>query len=134
MSVSPSITYSTNAEYRQIFREITLQPSNPELGQSGDDGEIDAETLDENNYDEKYVAVFLEDMYKYTRNHPLFHKLYDAAAATMISTDRSIGMVVLLSYDYLRVFYPAYCDFVSDPILFNELNPWYIETCKALGI
>ena len=67
--------------------------------------QLDDETIDENQYEESKVSAFLDTVYRKTMHDPLFQQLYDLAAAKMISMDREIGLAVLLSYDFLGVFY-----------------------------
>jgi len=124
-------TYTTTKEYREVFRQITNQ-STFSVVDAPNPHDIDEETLDELAYDEAAVGAFLEKMYLATRSHPLFQAIYGLAAAKMISTDCSIGMTVLLSYDYLWAFYPCYCDFINDSNWFDETNEWYIKTLELV--
>lgn len=82
--------------------------------------DLDDETIDENQYDESQVSVFLDTVSKKTMHHPLFQKLYDAAAAKMISMDREIGLAVLMSYDFLDVFYSCLQLYEQSPEKFDE--------------
>ena len=120
--------YNNTTEYRTVFRQITQSTKtiheNPY--------HIDDETLDENDYDEDSVSAFLDNIYEKTKTEPLFHTLYDAAAAKMISEDREIGLTILLSYDYLWAFYPCFCDYTQHPETFSETNDWYTVLLKKL--
>ena len=121
-------TYTNTTEYRALFRNIT-QSSNPDRENPF---EIDDETLDENDYDEQAVSAFLDHVYEQTKMSPLFHALYDAAAAKMISESREIGLTILLSYDYLWAFYPCFREYIQDPAIFSETNPWYTRLLASL--
>lgn len=121
-------TYSNTTEYRDIFRKITHQSTIPPENKF----DVDIETLDEQHYDENAVTQFLDTVYKNTNTSSLFQTLYDLAASQMISVDREIGLAVLLSYDYLHVFYPVYCEFVQDPNTFSETSALYMKIRKML--
>ena len=109
-----TISYSNNTEYRQCLSKIfniNITPqnyNNPDLENILKQNEetLDEETLDELCYDESCASAIMDKWYADTASNPQFQKLYDLAAAKMISTDREIGLAVLLSYDYLQVFYP----------------------------
>ena len=120
--------YNNTTEYRDIFRKITHQtidsPENP--------FELDDETLDELHYDETIVSQFLDTVFANTKTNPLFHALYDLAAAKMISMDREIGLAVLFSYDYFGAFYPCYCEYMENPTTFSETNPLYVKIYQKL--
>ena len=120
--------YNNTTEYRTVFRQITQ--SNKTIHENP--YHIDDETLDENDYDEDSVSAFLDNIYEKTKTEPLFHTLYDAAAAKMISEDREIGLTILLSYDYLWAFYPCFCDYTQHPETFSETNDWYTVLLKKL--
>ena len=137
--------YKDNSEYRVVFREITRSNlGKSAFGAGGGDFqsdmntppenpyEIDDETLDENDYDESAVSVFLDAVYEKTKNHPLFQTVYDSAAAKMLSQDREIGLAILLSYDYLWAFYPCYCEYIDNPETFSKTNDWYIHLLEGL--
>ncbi len=120
--------YSNTSEYRNIFRKITHQSTTP----PDNPFDLDDETLDEQHYDETTVSTFLDTVFENTKTNPLFHVLYDLAAAKMISMDREIGLAVLFSYDYLSAFYPCYCEYIEHPTTFSETNPLYVKIHKML--
>ena len=120
--------YTNTTEYRDIFRKITHQSTNPPENPF----ELDAETLDELHYDESTVSRFLDTVFTNTKTNPLFRTLYDLAAAKMISIDREIGLTVLFSYDYLRAFYPCYCEYIENPTTFSETNLHYVKIHNML--
>jgi hypothetical protein len=115
------ISYSDSREYRNVFRKLTGQnTSNPENPFG-----IDEETLDEQQYDEEKVSLFMDTLFGKTQSSPLFQTLYDIAAAQMISTDREIGLAVMCSYDYFASFYECYLEYISSPTTFSENTPSY---------
>ena len=120
--------YTNTTEYRNIFRQITHQNTKPPENPF----DLDDETLDELHYDETTVSQFLDTVFANTKINPLFHALYDLAAAKMISTDREIGLAVLFSYDYFGVFYPCYCEYMKHSNTFSETNPHYVKIHNML--
>ena len=121
--------YKDTTEYRALFRKITNSSSN----KNDNPYDIDAETLDENDFDDKNVSLFLDAVFKNTRDNLLFQSLYDNAAAKMISENREIGLAILLSYDYLWAFYSCYCEYMNNPSTFTHTNLWYITLTKILN-
>jgi len=128
--MTDAVPYSTTSEYRAVFRKITGHPEPSAPRENPFD--IDDETLDESDYDEGCVALFMESVFESTREHPLFQKVYDTAAAQVLSTDRGIGLAILLSFDYLWTFYECYCDYVENPLVFSETNEWYVRLSALL--
>ena len=120
--------YTNTTEYRNIFRQITHQKTNPPENPF----DLDDETLDELHYDETTVSQFLDTVFANTKINPLFHVLYDLAAAKMISTDREIGLAVLFSYDYFGAFYSCYCEYIKIPNTFSKTNPHYVKIHNML--
>lgn len=124
-----TISYSNNTEYRQCLRKIfniNITPqnyNNPDLENILKQNEetLDEETLDELCYDESCASAIMDKWYADTATNPQFQKLYDLAAAKMISTDREIGLAVLLSYDYLQAFYPYLMVHLSNKNSANDL-------------
>ena len=104
------IQYTNNQEYRQQLRvlfNMKNQSQDLDLG-------IDAETLDENDFDTDAASNMMDYVFDMTENEPVFQELYDYAAALMFSQDREIGIAVLFSYDYLAYFHPCICDFTNN--------------------
>ena len=104
------IQYTNNQEYRQQLRvlfNMKNQVQDLDLG-------IDAETLDENDFDTEAASNMMDYVFDMTENEPVFQELYDYAAALMFSQDREIGIAVLFSYDYLAYFHPCICDFTNN--------------------
>ena len=89
--------------------------------------EDEEETRDEQNYDERMCCKMMDFVYSKTRSHPLFIELYTLGAATMMSIDQEIGLVVLFAYDYLPFFHPILCDFIRGG--FDVAFPVHAEEC-----
>jgi hypothetical protein len=121
------IIYSNTQEYRIAFRKLTGQSQQ----QKENPFDIDEETLDELNYDESKVAIFMDTIFEKTKTSVLFQTLYDLAAAKMISIDREIGLAILCSYDYLSAFYDCYLEYVLFQETFSENTPSY-QTIKSM--
>jgi hypothetical protein len=85
---------------------------------------MDEVTIDELTYDEKTMSVIMDEIYNATKNNDIFNELYDLAAATMFSTDRTIGQAVLLSYDYLCFFHNCLASFLKGN--FDNKNEYYL--------
>jgi hypothetical protein len=86
--------------------------------------DIDEETKDELLYDEQKTSIVMDELYNATKHNELFNELYDLAAATMFSTDRTIGQAVLLSYDYLCYFHNCLASFLKGE--FDNKNEYYL--------
>jgi hypothetical protein len=89
--------------------------------------DIDDESKDEYEYDEKATCEALEWIERNTKNSPVFQELYLLAAARMFSIDADIGITILLSYDYLFYFHPILSEFIQqdgyvDKIKVDELK------------
>ena len=141
MATAPNIPYNfdyivdystfpdSNRLYRKCIRELFYMSSEitPEM-----DG-LDEETIDELLYDEITVNTVLGLLYSATCNDPLFQQLYDLGAGAFFSTDRTIGQVVLLSFDYLTYFHPCLQDFFREPGLWNHGNIHYLTLKNKLS-
>lgn len=102
--------YNNNREYRQLIRSIVEM--NPDVMDTFDSKEnLDEETIDEFNFDMEKLSSYLDRIYVQTQNHPVFQEVYSTAAAKMISLDNSVGLAVLMSYDYLKLFLNMLRDF-----------------------
>jgi hypothetical protein len=77
-----------------------------------DDGDLDEVTRDEWDYDADAMSTGMDWIYDTTASHPLFQEWYRAAAGKMLSEDSSIGVAVLFSYDYFRLFHPCLCQYL----------------------
>jgi hypothetical protein len=92
--------YSNNEEYRQSLREFFQMSSNiNDIPQC-----IDEESYDELLYDTVAVKNGLDQIYKDTKDHIEFQKLYKKAAEAMLSEDLEIGLAICLCYDHFYKF------------------------------
>jgi hypothetical protein len=97
-----------------------------------DNSDIDEITRDEQDYDEFAASKTMDFVYEKTFEHVLFQELYDIAASKMISMDRSIGLAVLFSYDYMALFHRCLCCYFTKPEDFTETHDSYVSLKKKL--
>ncbi len=76
--------------------------------------EIDELSLDEWDYDEYSTTELLDIIYDGTHLIPEFKKLYQLAAATMMSQDSTIGLAVLFSYSFAHLFHKCIIVYITD--------------------
>jgi hypothetical protein len=126
--------YSTTEEYRHVLRQIVhMDPTKHYSDEQFEiDDSLDEETLDEFHYDDDAMSAYLDKVYQTTHTHPLFSRMYLAAAALMISTNPEIGLAILFSYDYLGPFYLCYQSYLLDPDAFSENNQFYHSIIERL--
>jgi len=122
------VTYENNEQYRATLRRLFYM----DISNCSIDESIDDETRDELMYDENSVNAVMDELFCMTVQFPLFQKLYDNAAAKMISTDQTIGQAVLFSYDYLALFHRCLASFINSPETFDENNEYYVALLKKI--
>lgn len=122
--------YTTTAEYRIFLRNLVGMDATKYYGdatvvaeENGED--LDEETADEYNYDERAISAYLDKVYLDTKASVEFSMLYNTAAALMISTDPEIGLAVLMSYDYLALFCACYSEYMRAPAAFSQNSPQF---------
>ena len=116
------IKYSNDFEYRASLRKLFCMV----LPKEDEGTELDDITADEQNYDGDAVCKSLDFIYEKTEYNPLFQQLYDLGAAKMLSLDRTIGLSVLFSYDYMSYFHHCLCVFFETPEQFNEESESFV--------
>ena len=109
--------YTSDQTYRAFLRQlIQMDPTKfyetEEIKCDPTDPKVSEETIDEYNYDATAVAIYLDKLYKETKDHKEFQRLYIAAAALMFSENPEIGLAVLMSYDYLAWFHSVYTNYL----------------------
>ena len=117
-----NIQYSNDFEYRAWIRRMFCMTLPEEM-----DTDIDEVSRDEMNYDDTSTSLYLDHIYESTSHNTLFQKLYECAAALMLSEDKSIGLCVLFSYDYFKYFHECLCCFFETPDEFTEKHPAYMR-------
>ena len=129
------LQYTNNKEYRACIRKLFKIDSSKyseETKEKLNDPDLDDETRDELDYDEKIALAAMDWIFDKTHKNPLFQKLYKNAAAKMFSSNNDIGLAVLMCYDYLVVFHNCLKEFLKNPLGFNELNPVYLTVLAKL--
>ena len=113
------VKYNNDHEFRMTLRNLF------QMNLKKYDDNIDLVTNDENNYDDEAVTKVLDYIFLLTKNNNSFIELYTSAAALMLSTDPSIGLSILFSYDYLKDFHVCLKSFKEDPRKFGQDHPSY---------
>jgi hypothetical protein len=122
------LTYTNDAEYRETIRRLFCMISPKDMNID----DLDEITRDEQDFDPEATESTMNEIYDKTKGNPLFQHLYDSAAAKMISMDRSIGLAVLCSYDYLALFHKCLCLYLKRPNEFNEQSDEYVRLMKKI--
>lgn len=119
-----------DAEYRECLRTLFYMKH---IHVEPVDGlEMDEVTADELNMDETAMSAALDYLFSKTKDCLAFQEVYDIAAGFMFSTDRSIGLTVLFSYDYLPLFHACLCCFLETPDVFGHEQKDYVALRKKL--
>ena len=115
------VQYNNNLEYRRCLRDVfrmNVELRKTELqntyGEKWDT--FEDETQDELLFDESAAQRVIEFIYDLTHEIPEFKELYLKVAATMISEDLNLGLVILLSYHYFSDFHNCLVSFLLNLI------------------
>lgn len=128
--------YNDNAEYRKCIRALFTMDANKyttEISTAEFLNSLDEETLDEITYDEESATKALDAIFNQTKMNDLFKNIYRIAAWKMLSVDPEIGLAVLMSYNYLKLFYPCFLEYLENPSIYNENSPTYVALMKKLN-
>lgn len=109
------VDYENDSQYRACLRKTFCMITPGDLYT-----DVDAITLDENDFDGEATTQAMDFVFARTHHNPLFCYLYDQAAAKMLSTDREIGLAVLFSYDYMALFHKCIQCFLERPDEFTR--------------
>ena len=124
-------SYSNDTQYRNFMRHLFSMNHNCPWD-STTVHEIDELSLDEWDYDEFSTTELLDTIYDGTHLIPEFKKLYQLAAATMMSQDNTIGLAVLFSYSFAQLFHKCIIVYLT----YNGSNlselPDFIELRRLL--
>jgi hypothetical protein len=132
---SPIIQYYNDTDYRKCIRTIfkmNEEKMKSQLNKLYDLSDMDPITIDEYMIDVPLMENAMKLLFNATSKHKLFCNLYDLAAAKMFSTNREIGQSILFSYDYVYLFHPCVCIFLTSPNQFNENLEYYNELVVTL--
>jgi len=106
--------YTTNMEYRETIRKLFRMKQQYRIEGNEiifNDGtifyrdDIDDESLDEINIDQSRYDDCFKYIWDLTCGITLMVKLYEWAAAKIISVEHDVGIVYLLNYHYLPSFF-----------------------------
>jgi hypothetical protein len=124
------VQYTNDREYRKCIRELfQMNPNNyPDVIE-----EADEDFKDEVEYDDESAEKVIDYIMSITKNDPLYHELYEMAAATMMTEDLGLGLVLLFSYDYLELFHPILILYINpDLYKFKDIREDAIEKLTLL--
>jgi hypothetical protein len=113
--------YSTNAEYRAVFRayfKMDVRNLEEEYAFLKND---DPESFDEMLYDDEAVSVGMKQIFENTKDNPKFVELYRSAAAKFLTEDLETGLCVLLTFDFFADYITLY-EKPDDEKLFENLK------------
>ena len=122
-----TIEYSNDAEFRSCIRDIFIMKKDID-----NYPDLDDITRDENNYDIDAATKSMDYIFEKTKDIAIFQTLYDLAAAKMLSTDRSIGLAILFSYDNMKAFHHCICDFIENNDTFDKNTSSYINVYNTI--
>lgn len=111
-NIDYSVKYTEDEEYRECFREVFCMKT-PESPKNN------VQPIDEIYEDEDYgynsvsVKLGLDYIFIQTKKNEIFYKLYEKAAATLLSTDLELGLAILFSYDYFHLFHLCLYEFFN---------------------
>ena len=115
-----TVSYNNDEEYRKTICDLM----GFEYNEDNDD--------DDDNFDNNRVATVLDQIWFWTKDHPLFFHVYDKAASFMLSENPEIGLSVLLSYDNLPLFHNMLVAYYKLGQRFGSDHSAYIELYKKL--
>lgn len=130
-----TIKYSNNAEYRACIRRVfefkkDVKSYYADLKETDFDSNLDEESKDEMEFDPLPMQHGLDLIFKNTIDDPYWEEVYLLAAATMFSTDVTIGQAVLCSYDYFAIYYTCLWHFFIDKSTSSECQQLRAMFCK----
>lgn len=117
--------YSNNKEYRKtlrLFFDMNISNIESEIEHCN----YDDETHDELLFDDMAVNRHMTFMMEKTKGNILFDELYHLASAKMFSTNKEIGLCILLSYDFFHDFHHLWNSYIENPQTFSKTNEFFI--------
>ena len=87
---------------------------------------------DENEFDDNAASNAMDYVFSQTKEEPLFQKIYQIAAAKMISTDLQTGLAICFSYDYLGVFHKCLYQYLQNPTEFTKESSCFQSMMKKI--
>ena len=132
--LNPPIIFNSNADYRKTLRIFcNMDCSNNILTETINQIEdMDHETYDELLYDSDAMKNKMDEIYNNTKNDELWKSIYLSAAAKFFSTEESIGICILFTYDYFPFFYECYDVFLNNRENWSNTNESYKKILENL--
>jgi hypothetical protein len=130
------IEYADTKEYRQCLRNLFIMKEenySEKIALLSSVEELDDVTIDEISFDEESSSLVMDYVESITISNELFKQVYQLAAARMFSTDLSIGVAILFSYDYLVYFHRCLVDFIRTPDSFTKDNVHYKNLLEKIS-
>jgi hypothetical protein len=118
-----NLAYNDDIEYRKSLNNLFLSFSTI--------NSIPNVCEDDECYNDDIASFFLDNVFEDTLECDYFSKIYDLAAATMISTDKSVGQVVFLSYQFLLLYHKCLVNYYKNNCIF-ENNSDYEELEESI--
>ena len=122
---TPTLDYSDEFEYRAALRRIFKMKEIV-----CEDPDLDEITRDEMNFDNDAMKNGHAQLYAEMKDNLLFYDLFMKSASFMISDDPEVGFCVLLSYDYLKPFYPLLVKRATVDVNDADYNALYTKLYK----
>jgi hypothetical protein len=111
------VSYDNDESYRKVLG----------LLMGFDYSEDKDDDFDENCYDNNRVVTVLDQLWFWTKEHPLFYHVYEKAASFMLSENPEIGLSVLMSYDNLPLFHNMLVAYWKLGERFGSSHSAYVE-------
>lgn len=126
-NITVNVNYNDNYSYRSCLRAVTnMCKSDIYVPWDKMDDDLDEETIDEMLFDNVKMTTSMDYIYNKTHTIPKFKELYSLAAGKMLSTNQSIGLAILFSFDYFSYFHKCLIDFFNN----NDVNSSNFDILK----
>jgi len=79
------------------------------------------------------ITTGMDYLWEKTKSCPLFIKLYVLGAAKLMSEDPSMGLAIMLSYDYFSDFHILLREWFREPETVTESSIQYQKLCEMLS-
>jgi hypothetical protein len=101
---SPTVDYNDETSYRAAIRKIfRMKDRGADI--LAENPDLDELTRDELNFDTEAFKIGHDNLFVMLKDNLLFYDICVKAASFMLSEDPEIGLCILFSYDYFKLFY-----------------------------
>ena len=101
---SPTVDYNDETSYRIAIRKV-FRMTDCHADILLENPDLDELTRDELNFDTDAFKKGHDIIFELLKDNILFHDIFVKAAGFMLSEDPEIGLCILFSYDYFKMFY-----------------------------